>query len=176
MPIGFTFRSGGGAFKNKVNDNAALAADVLEEIEREKGCVTPEVLLERSTPDNAPLHHLFTWEDDEAAHKYRIEEARRIIKAVIVTQKESAGELLSFPVYYNATDGAGNRGYYSRVRVLNDRALFLSAVRNLTERIDGMETVVKDLLDMASDEQKPHVKKVNEGIRTMRKAANTIIA
>lgn len=51
---------------------------------RHGGRITPEqVVAEAQNPDS-PLHGYFEWRDDEAAHKYRIEQARGLIRSVHV--------------------------------------------------------------------------------------------
>jgi hypothetical protein len=41
--------------------------------------VTPHQLLEVATPKSSPIHKYFDWNDESAAHKYRLDQARGII-------------------------------------------------------------------------------------------------
>jgi hypothetical protein len=61
-----------------------LAVAELERIEAEYGALTPEILLEASKEENALLHKLFLWDDQLAAHQYRLQQARTIINNVEV--------------------------------------------------------------------------------------------
>ena len=54
----------------------------------EEGAVTPERLVEVSKPKNAPLHNEFEWNNDKAAKKYREEQARQIIKNIVIIKVE----------------------------------------------------------------------------------------
>lgn len=58
-------------------------------IESEKG-LTAERLLEEASKKSSPLHDLFEWNNSEAAHLYRLQQARIVINEVkvIIESKE----------------------------------------------------------------------------------------
>lgn len=75
------------------------AAEVeLERIEKEYGSLTPENVLEASRNKDAVLYSLFTWDNNDAAHKYRLQQARTLINNIEVITV-SNGEERSIPVY-----------------------------------------------------------------------------
>lgn len=51
--------------------------------------ITPEELLEKARNESTELHKCFTWEDSEAAEKWRIHEARRIIQTLVIRVEET---------------------------------------------------------------------------------------
>lgn len=67
---------------------AQEAGEELERIEREHGNITPELVLDASREESAPLHECFEWDNDVAAEKYRISQAGHIIQNLIVTNIE----------------------------------------------------------------------------------------
>lgn len=71
--------------------------NVLAELHRIRdendGVLTPEAVVEDSTPEDAPLHNHFEWDDKKAAHKHRIEQARQIIRSFRVEMPEPAARL-----------------------------------------------------------------------------------
>lgn len=64
--------------------DAQIAGEELERIESEHNSLTPEVVLEESRAENSVLHKCFEWNDTIAAEKYRVEQARYIIRNIIV--------------------------------------------------------------------------------------------
>ncbi len=68
--------------------DAELAGRALEEIAGRHGVLTPRLLVEESKPVDAPLHPEFEWDDAVAAERYREEQARYIIRSVIVSVPE----------------------------------------------------------------------------------------
>ena len=65
---------------------AQVAGEEIERIRANsgKGYIEAEDLLESSREDNAPLHSCFEWDVDKAAEKYRLWQARDIIKHIAV--------------------------------------------------------------------------------------------
>lgn len=48
--------------------------------------LTPEKVLDKARSKKSAMHNCFTWEDSEAAHKWRLEEARQIVRALVVIE------------------------------------------------------------------------------------------
>jgi len=65
--------------------------EVYQELEkirkRGRGVLRPASVVKAAEKEKSPLHQYFTWDDAKAAHEYRLEEARRLIR-VFVTVRE----------------------------------------------------------------------------------------
>ena len=63
--------------------------DEILKVEQDKG-LTAESLLEEANKKSNPLHALFEWDDKEAGHLFRLQQARMIINEVkvIIESKE----------------------------------------------------------------------------------------
>lgn len=83
---GFEF-SEGSRFQAGAQTDAKAAKRVGEHIEllrkQCKGELTPEDILADAKNDNSPLHDYFEWSDTAAAHQYRLQQARGLIRAVV---------------------------------------------------------------------------------------------
>lgn len=64
--------------------DAEAAGRALEDMVARHGFLTPRLVVEESRPETAPLHDEFEWDDAVAAEKYREEQARYIIRSVVV--------------------------------------------------------------------------------------------
>lgn len=62
-----------------------IAGAALEEIERKHGKVTPEIVLNEASANDHPLHGSFEWDDSAAARKWRLEQARYLVRMITVT-------------------------------------------------------------------------------------------
>ena len=49
-----------------------------------EGVLTPDAVVEAAASPDSPLHGYFEWDDTEAARKYRLEQARTLIRSVHV--------------------------------------------------------------------------------------------
>jgi len=61
-----------------------LAVEEFERIEGLYGSLTAEHILKAAEPEDSILHPLFEWDDDKAAEKYRLQQARSIINNIEV--------------------------------------------------------------------------------------------
>lgn len=72
---------------------------VVQEILEKNGSVTSSGLVASARPKTSPAHAGFTWDDKKAAEGYRLNEARRWIRVVMVkTDSESQERLVHIPV------------------------------------------------------------------------------
>lgn len=84
------------------------------------GHLTPEEVVEAARPIESPIHDLFSWNDAEAAHKYRIAQARTVIRRVKVEYVTSVIEVRS-PVYIRDPEVAAREQGYVRLKLLQTR-------------------------------------------------------
>lgn len=70
------------------NVDADVAGREIQRIYEEHGAVEPQVLVDESKDERAPLHSLFEWDDDKAANLYRNQQARCIIKNIVIEEDE----------------------------------------------------------------------------------------
>jgi len=58
---------------------------ILQQLADPHGNLDPATVVDAATPATSPLHDYFTWDDGEAADKWRIDEARQLIRRVRIT-------------------------------------------------------------------------------------------
>lgn len=73
----------------------------LRAIEKQNGVLTPELVVAQAVNKQHPLHRYFTWDDTEAAARYRTEQARKLIQSVNVVFKDSGGVEQSIRAFVN---------------------------------------------------------------------------
>lgn len=62
----------------QISEEATTAIDQLDQ----KRQLTPNKVVEIAKDPESPLHGHFCWDDNEAAHQYRLEQARSLIRVV----------------------------------------------------------------------------------------------
>lgn len=67
---------------------AEKAGAELERLEKKHGHISPQIVLDSSRKENAPLHKCFEWNDTTAAEKYRLTQAGQIINNLVVVLDE----------------------------------------------------------------------------------------
>lgn len=104
--------------EQKPTKNDAILAE-LEAIEARHGIVTPQAVVEFARDKNTALHNRFEWDDSEAAAKYRLEQARQILRVTV----KYVGDVEKRPItaYCSlSSDRYSGGGYRSTIRVLDD--------------------------------------------------------
>ena len=107
----YGWRTGEGGF----GVPAAVVGPELDRIKTEHDDILrPRDVVEEARPDEAPLHPAFEWNDPKAAELYREDQARRIIRSLVVVEKDpDTEEKLRTPVYLHvATEDEPNRQQY----------------------------------------------------------------
>lgn len=73
--------------------DADKAGQELERIRDGYGSLLPEIVVDESRPEEAPLHPEFDWDDEHAATKWREHQARLVINGIrVVTATNDDGE------------------------------------------------------------------------------------
>lgn len=100
--------------------------DELNEIMRmNKGFIDPVKVVEYARKPNTLLHKRFEWDDGEAAIRYRIWQARMIIRVELVAIPEyrDGEKVKAFISLVEDRYGDGEKGYRSMVDILTDDEL-----------------------------------------------------
>ena len=66
-----------------IRGSAQAAGEECAKLEM-RGELTPKALVDESRPEDAPLHDMFNWNDEEAAELYRQTQAQYIIRSIEV--------------------------------------------------------------------------------------------
>ncbi|GIW89962.1 MAG: hypothetical protein KatS3mg109_1339 [Pirellulaceae bacterium] len=104
--------------------------EALEHIrEAHGGRLLPEHVVEAARDPASPLHSHFTWDDGEAAHRYRLWQARQLIRAVLIKVPTPQGAVRTVHAYVHVTKA--NAQYYQRITVA---------------RVDELESYKREIL------------------------------
>lgn len=79
----------------------------LASLARRDGVLTAEAVLEEAQPETSPLHRLFTWDNEEAGHQYRLFQARLLIRRVRVTVEQQPERRVAVQAHHRARPGEG---------------------------------------------------------------------
>lgn len=121
--------------------------------------VTPADVVEEARSDDSPLHPLFTWDDSEAAEKYRQYQAGTVIRAlrvVYVGDVDMTPHRLAVSVRPENEDGSlGDRAYITltaaarnaslRRQMIDDSLRLLNGVRDRVAELQGAGAAVANI-------------------------------
>lgn len=78
--------------RGAVGVKASVAAAEFHRIAERDGDVSPAAVVEAATPKGAPLHPAFEWNDKVAATAYREDQARNLLRKLVVVYTDAGGE------------------------------------------------------------------------------------
>lgn len=117
----------------------------LREMEKD-GRLTPTEVLEEARSPESPLHDQFNWNDTEAAEKYRLMQASRLIVRLRVNVTVHSVPL-RVPVYVRDPEVAGSFRNIETVRSHEDasRAVIVDEMKRVTNAVRRAKTVAAAL-------------------------------
>lgn len=93
----------------------------LEIIRNENGgFLHPAKVVEYARDENTALHECFEWDDTEAAEKYRLAQARAVIRVCVVVEENTSQPVRT---YVSLRTDRKEGGYRAMVDVVNDEVL-----------------------------------------------------
>ena len=93
-------------------------AERLAELAKQNGGrLTPELVVADAENEDSPLHSAFTWDDSEAAAKWRIEEARTLIRSVRLEMTVEERQIRCVAYVHDPARETGEAGYVSVLKV-----------------------------------------------------------
>jgi hypothetical protein len=79
--------------------------------------LTPSEVVRLAEPPSSPLHDCFTWNDEEAAHKYRLDQARELISTFELTVTINRIELQVNQFVRDPSKDSQDQGYVAIVSI-----------------------------------------------------------
>jgi hypothetical protein len=113
-----------------------VVGEELERIREARGSLTPEIVLEEATAEESPLHGAFTWSDDEAARRYRIHEARRIVTSIRVLNGPAAKPS---PAFISVRTPERGREYLPISTALSEHELKVRVLAEAKQMVETLE-------------------------------------
>jgi hypothetical protein len=139
---------------------------LLKEFERirieNNGILKAEDVVNYAEDDTSPLHLFFQWDDSEAAHQYRIWQARQLISTVVVILPNTKKHISAYVSFKDSRRNDGG-GYLPIATVLTNTEYRSRLLNEAFDDLRGWELKYHKLQELA---------KIYEAIKTTRKHFN----
>jgi len=96
--------------------------------------LTAEAVVVKATPDTSPLHPAFEWDDAEAARLHRLEQARLIMRSVVVVSESGERAPLLIHVVH---EKCGGSAYLTEAVIVSDDELLAAALDEAHRALQG---------------------------------------
>lgn len=116
--------------------------------EKNGGSLKPAVVVRDAKYKRSPLHDYFEWDDSAAAASFREEQARRIIRAVVVEVETSDEEPRQVRAYL-AVDNTKGKKYVTVQDALSDPELRAEVLDRAMRELQSWKQRYQDLKELA---------------------------
>lgn len=104
-----------------------------------EGMLHPEDVVAFARDPETALHAQFEWDDTEAAHQFRLEQARRVIRVhVVVDDTDGAAQQVRAFVSLSSDRRSGG-GYRTFAAVKSDEALYAEMLSDALGQLVGIQ-------------------------------------
>lgn len=102
------------------------AQKVVDEIMSIGECASPKQIVDKARDEGTELHKAFEWDDSIAAEKYRCEQARHLVRCIVIDQPQMDEEKPEIRVYQKLDDQTGYKRIELIIRQEDEYAALLS--------------------------------------------------
>lgn len=132
---------------------ANIAGRRLHKIAGRSGVLAPEEVLEDARSGESPLHDFFEWDDTAAAEKHRLEQARHLVRSIVVVLSGPAeGRETKAYVHFRKDPDADDidSPYIATCKVLADSVLRARLLRQALRDVEAWRAKYRDLSELAA--------------------------
>lgn len=132
--------------------DAQAVGQELEAIQARDGGITPSAVVEAARPPESTMHGAFEWDDAKAAEEYRREQARHLLRSIVVVRVEQAEirPVRAFVVVSRETgDNTKTTQYLDIGTVMQDEELRRQALEAAKRELAAFRRKYEDLQELA---------------------------
>lgn len=159
--------------------DAEQVANELYHVRGERDGITAAAVVEAARAKGSALHSIiFRLSDKEAAHGYRLDVARRLIRAVVVV-REDAPEPTPVWVHVPAGLNEADRGgeYQPTATIVQRPDAFAAALSELQRRLNSARAAVDELQRVARDcDDADRLARIGMAVRALETASAAVSA
>lgn len=132
--------------KTYIKKKNQVLSEILLDIEKKQGLITAQAVVNVAKNPSSILHERFDWDNSTAGAKYRLVQARQLIKEVTI---EWQGE--SAPGFWGTTvvlEDIQTQGYFSTQRVLSDKQIHKAVLRDAVRELKYWDQKYKEIQEL----------------------------
>lgn len=114
------------------------------------GQLTPAAVVDAARPRNSPLHEYFDWSDTSAAEKFRLLQARQLIRTVVTMLPSKNGPQRTIRAFVSLPDDRSKReGYRLTTEVIRSKDLRVKLLKGALREAQSFANRYRHLKECA---------------------------
>lgn len=143
----------------------------LKTLEKENGALLPEDVVDAARDPDSPMHDHFTWDDNKAAEKQRLHEARALIRRIHI-EVSFHDMSISVPRYVRDPEAAANQaGYRDILKIKSEEDTARAVIIDEMERVKNAVNRAKRIATVLGIES--DLEKINDAVKTLAEKIET---
>jgi len=128
--------------------NPNIISELKRLAEQSGGILQPQDVVEAARPLSSPLHNSFTWDESEAANKWRLHQARNLLRVTVEFVKTAGGKV-PMRVFCSLKSDRESGGYRATVDIMSDRQMKNQLIEDALEDIAIFQKKYNHLRELA---------------------------
>ena len=125
----------------------ADAATVAGEIASIGDNATPQQIVDRAKDPNSELHKCFTWDDTIAAEKYRLCEARQVVRLLVIDRSQETENEPPVRVFFKV-DNTKSEGYKQTVHIFRNEDEYTKLLKMALAELEAFQRKYRTLSEL----------------------------
>lgn len=109
---------------------------------------TPRDVLEAARPKSSPIHKYFDWDDKTAAEKYRLEQARRLVRAITIVVEDVQTRAFTSPIKVSVDNGKFTKGFFRVDKAIGNPDIWDQVLTRALEELESFELKYRNLKEL----------------------------
>jgi len=145
----------------KIKTITHVAREALRALENRRGRLTAAEVVAAARPQTSPLHAYFLWNDTVAAGRWRLVQARELIRTVRVQVVTAEGKKVTIPCFVRDPEcKADEQGYVTTPRLKTEKdnaaAMLREEIRAVRQRLNRLRALAAYFGGVKHVEQMEH--------------------
>lgn len=134
---------------SRIGLDAQAVGQTIERLtQRHNGVLEPAHIVDAARDDSSPMHPHFTWDDAEAAERYREDQARDLVRSLTIDISRSNLETRPVRAFVNVETG-GERGYVSTATAMSSEDLRKQVLERAFGELEAWRARHAELTELA---------------------------
>ena len=122
----------------------------LEKISRANGGeLTPKMVVTAASPKRSLLHNAFEWDDKIAADAHRIDQAKLLIRNVMIVHETNDGEDHQVRGFVSIKDDDGHAAYHTLATAMSDEEKRMKVLAKALKELKSWTAKYRDFQELA---------------------------
>lgn len=134
---------------SRIKIPAQAAGERLDYLNKLHGKLTAEIIVKDATPKDSVLHPVFEWNNRVAAHQYRLEQARHLLRSIVVVNPESEKPKPIRAFVVVAEEAEKQEVYIPTMKALQDENYRKQVLARALAELQALRRKYNDLVELA---------------------------